>query len=71
MFADTVLKIVGDEVAAIEVVQHLDELATTLKSRRADNFLSNQTAIEKQKLIDAHHSGVAIENICHEFYGNF
>lgn len=70
MFAETVLKIEGDEVTAIEVVQHLDEFVTTLKMRRTDNFLSYQTAIEKQKLIDDGDSAGVIEATCHEFFGN-
>lgn len=64
------MKIEGDEVAAIEIVQYLDELVTTLKMRRTDNFLSFQTAAEKQKLVDEGHSVEDIDSTCHEFFGN-
>lgn len=71
MFAESVLKIEGDEVAAIQVVQCLDELVSTLKMRQTDNFLSHQTAAEKRKLIDDGYSGEVIEATCQEFFGNF
>lgn len=70
LFAESVLKIEGDEVAAIEIVQYLDELVTTLKMRRTDNYLSFQAETEKQKLVDEGHSVEDIESTCHEFFGN-
>lgn len=64
------MKIEGDEVALIEIVQYLDELVTTLKMRRTDKFLCHQTEIEKQKLIDDGYSVEVMEITCHEFFGN-
>lgn len=46
------LKIEGDEVAAIEIVRYVNELQINLKMRMDDDFLSPQTAKEKECLIN-------------------
>lgn len=46
------LKIEGDEVAAIEVARYVNELQINLRMRQEDDFLSPQTAEEKKSLIN-------------------
>lgn len=51
MFAKFVLKIEGDDISAVEVLQHGDQLKNTCRMRRDDEFLTPATAAEKQILI--------------------
>lgn len=70
MFAAHILKIEGDDVTAIEVVQYLDELEMTLRTRQEDDFLSPTTLVEKKALIRAGYAAdVVLTAKCGEFFG--
>lgn len=51
MFAETVLKIEGDDVTVVESFCHLDEMRDTITMRKQDGFLLHSTSMEKQSLI--------------------
>lgn len=65
------LKIEGDEVAAIEVIQYVNELQINLKMRQEDDFLSPQTAEAKKFLIKKGFDAEILSSKYKEFYGNF
>lgn len=67
LFAQCVLKIEGDEVSAIEIVQHLGDLNEPLKLRKSDEFLSAPTKAEMEAVIIY---SKLITTKCKEFFGN-
>lgn len=70
MFADTVLKIEGDDITAIEIMKHLDDLENTLKLREEDEFLSPLVAEEKDTLIGFGYDAELLRVTCKTFFGN-
>lgn len=69
LFAETVLKVEGDDISIIEGLYHIDELRNELNSRKIDAFLSPETSAEKALLIDGGHDSDDILSYCNEFYG--
>lgn len=62
------MKIEGNDITAIEVVNHLKTLPNTLNARQTDKFLTPAAEEEKGKLRGRQ---VYIEKIIHEFFGMF
>lgn len=65
------LKIEGDDVSAIEVVQQIIELEQTLKQRKEDNFLPPPAVAERNMLIENGYSLDELTAVCNDFFGNF
>lgn len=65
------LQIEGDEVAAIEIVQYVNELQINLKMRLEDDFLSPKTAEEKKSLINNGFDAEMLSSKYKEFFGDF
>lgn len=68
LFENTVRKIEGDSITAIEVLKHLNILQAELKARKEDQFLSTLASEERRTLMQAGHHA-HIDQICNEFYG--
>lgn len=71
LFANTVLKIEGDDITAIEVAHEMNELEEPLKQRKADRFLTPPAAAEWQMLIECGYNADELTAVCDDFYGNF
>lgn len=67
-FRDTVLKIEGDNVSAIDVFHQLEILRGNILLRKEENYLHPDTEAEIDKLTkDGNYHKTTIE----EFFGNF
>lgn len=68
-FAQTVLKIEGDNVPAVDVVFHLDVLKGNILVRRDEHYLDPATEDEKNNLIEMGFAEQVMDDIITQFYG--
>lgn len=72
MFKETVLQIEGENVSAIDVAQHLDELHGNLMLQKEDQYLAPLVKSERKKLMSDDESGfddVTFRETVDEFFG--
>lgn len=70
MFAETILRIEGDDISAVESLHWLDELRNSMEMRKSDEFLSPALSDEKNLLISSEASNLQeISHYCNAFYG--
>lgn len=72
IFSQTILKIEGDNITAIEVLKYINELKNTLEMREEDQFLSRASTEEKEKLMEFSYEPDTnqISAMCTDFFGN-
>lgn len=71
-FRDTVLKIEGDNVSAIDVTHHLEILRGNILLRKEEKYLHPDTEAELGKLTkDGNYHEQTIEGVFEEFFGSF
>lgn len=65
------LSIEGDNISAIDVAFHLEELKASIYLQRDEHYLTPTAEIEKNKLIEDYAvDGVEIDETISRFYGN-
>lgn len=57
LFKETVLLVEGENVSAIDVAQHIDELRGNLMLQKEDRYLAPEVKAERRKLMDDDESG--------------
>lgn len=74
MFRETVLQIEGENVSAVDVVYHLDELRGNLMLQKEDRYLAPPVKAERKKMMDDDESGfedVIFQDYTDHFFGKF
>lgn len=74
MFKETVLQIEGENVSAIDVAQHLDELRGNLMLQKEDRYLAPLVKSERNKLMNDDESGfddTTFQETVDAFFGTF
>lgn len=70
-FKETVLKIESDNISAVEVALHLDELRGNIMLRKEEQYLSPEIENEKQNLIaNCEFDEAIIHKVINTFFGN-
>lgn len=70
LFEDTVRKIEGDHVVAVEVVFELDDLIEQLELRQETHFMIPAVIAEKNEIEEEGHCTQIIQATFDQFYGN-
>lgn len=64
------LNIEGDNISAIDVAFHLEELRASIYLQKDEGYLTPSVEIEKEKLIENHAlDGAKIDETISRFYG--
>lgn len=69
-FQETVLRIEGDNVSAVDVAHHLDALRGNLLLRKVEKYLHPTTEAEMETM-NGEYDREMVEDIFAQFFGNF
>lgn len=70
-FRQTVLKIEGDNVPAVEVAQQLEILKGNISTRQAEKYLDPASEAEKNRLVDNGYDEQELDDVFMRFYGYY